>query len=474
MSRARVVMDLSTSVAWTRPPVGIVRTEQKIAGFLRRQTEFAHAFCRYDKQAGVHVPMSEAEVDVVLSPSYSVRLSAVAEAPASDGDQAAGATPARDVPKRKRMRALLKRLAFRIAARLPVDLQPEGHEVLRATRELAYRYWHLAKSSRRGSGAPLSFALHEPKTKRDDDAFAFLRDDLYVSAGLDWDYNSLSRLYREKRLHGFRALLFCYDTVPIDYPQLTVFDGRQHFARYMVDLAHTADIVMSISETSRSDFVRFMHAVDGPDRDVRVAHLGTDIGAPPAEAPVEYVELLNEPFILCVGTIEARKNHELLYNVWDRWVARAGDAAPILVIVGMPGWGVNDLLHRIRVNPNVGGKIRILDHVSDESLAWLYRACEFTVYPSLYEGWGLPVSESLAVGKPCICSNAPAVQEAAAGLATCIDPIDTLAWLAAITALHGNARERDLQTARIRAQYRVPTWDEHGTAMLAAFREMLA
>jgi glycosyltransferase involved in cell wall biosynthesis len=314
----------------------------------------------------------------------------------------------------------------------------------------------------------------QPTAMRKDAAFAFSPGDLYVSAGLDWDYNSLSRLYREKHLHGFRALLFCYDTVPIDYPQLTVFDGRQHFARYMVDLAHTADIVMSISETSRSDFIRFMRAVDGPEREVRVAHLGTDIGAPTAAMPAEYAEFSGEPFILCVGTIEARKNHELLYNVWDRWIARAGAATPKLVIVGMPGWGVNDLLHRIRVNPNVSERIRILDHVSDASLAWLYRACEFTVYPSLYEGWGLPVSESLAVGKPCICSNAPALREAAAGLATCIDPVDTLAWLDAIAALHENPRERERQGARIRAEYRVPTWDEHGAAMLGAFREMLA
>jgi glycosyltransferase involved in cell wall biosynthesis len=471
MSGARVVMDLSTSVAWTRPPVGIVRTEQKIAGFLRRQSEFAHAFCRYDKQAGVHVPMSEAEVDAVLSPSYSARTAVTSDAV---GVIPGAHSPPADSPSKSgRLHALLKRVAFRMATRLPVDLQPEGHEVLRATRELAYRYWHLAKRSRRAGGTPVLLPPGQPMVTGNDAAFAFSPRDLYVSAGLDWDYNSLSRLYREKRLHGFRALLFCYDTVPIDYPQLTVFDGRQHFARYMVDLAHTADIVMSISETSRSDFIRFMHAVDGPDRDVRVAHLGTDIGAPPAEAPVEYAELLEEPFILCVGTIEARKNHELLYNVWDRWVTRVGDAAPKLVIVGMPGWGVNDLLHRIRVNPNVGGKIRILDHVSDESLAWLYRVCEFTVYPSLYEGWGLPVSESLAVGKPCICSNAPAVQEAAAGLATCIDPVDTLAWLDAIVALHGNPLERERQVARIRAEYRVPTWDEYGAVMLGAFNEML-
>src|SRR5262249_54027712 len=138
------------------------------------------------------------------------------------------------------------------------------------------------------------------------------------------------------------------------------------------------------------------------------------------------------PFVLSVSTIEARKNHELLYHVWDRLVARHGDRVPPLVLAGMVGWGVPDLLTRIRLNPRLAGKGLILDHVDDHELLWLYEHSLFTLFPSFYEGWGLPVAESLTLGRPCIVSNAGAVLEASQRLVPALDPLDFGAWYAEI------------------------------------------
>ena len=105
-------------------------------------------------------------------------------------------------------------------------------------------------------------------------------------------------------------------------------------------------------------------------------------------------------------------------------VAKHGDRTPLLVVVGMVGWGVGDLLARIARNPGVASRFLHLDMVADDGLAWLYEHALFTVYPSLVEGWGLPVVESLAFGTPCIASPVPAVVEASRGLVPTLDPLD--------------------------------------------------
>jgi glycosyltransferase involved in cell wall biosynthesis len=471
MSTLRVVMDLSTSVAWHRPPVGIVRTEQKIASCLRREHGLALTFCRYDKASGVHVEMTEDEVDVVLSPAYhdgSTHL-----LPRNDTDRQApdlrDIAPAKGPPSRRRFP---KWLARQLVRRLPPALQPNARDVLKDTWDLGRRYKQFAIRWWR-SERPKTVPDGGPQNLRAT-PFAFRDGDVYLSAGLDWDHNSLSRLCIEKRSTNVKAALFCYDIVPVLFPELSVVDGRQHFARYLVDLAHAADIVVTISMTSSRDFRALMSEIGAPVPDVRVATLGTDIGLPPQQAPGSLAELCGTDFVLCVGTIEARKNHALLYNLWNQWIAQSPDAVPVLVLVGMRGWGVADLLHRIQVNPAVHTKIRILDHVSDEELAWLYGSCAFTVYPSLYEGWGLPVSESLAAGKPCICSNVPAVLEAACGLARCIDPLDFPAWFDAVVDLHDHPVKREALAARIRSEYVVPTWDQHGAQVLAILKGLAA
>ncbi|HMB08316.1 MAG TPA: glycosyltransferase, partial [Isosphaeraceae bacterium] len=130
-----------------------------------------------------------------------------------------------------------------------------------------------------------------------------------------------------------------------------------------------------------------------------------------------------------------------------------------------------DLLTRIRTNPAVKDRIRIFDNLGDAELAWLYRNCLFTVFPSLYEGWGLPVVESLALGKPCICSTAPAVVEASQGMATALDPLDLPAWVAAVERLWLDPEARDLATRRLR-EFHAQTWREHGESLVAIARKM--
>jgi glycosyltransferase involved in cell wall biosynthesis len=112
-----------------------------------------------------------------------------------------------------------------------------------------------------------------------------------------------------------------------------------------------------------------------------------------------------------------------------------------------------------------------LKRVGERSLGWLYRHCLFTVFPSLYEGWGLPVAESLAFGKFCISSDRGALPEVGGDLVEYLDPWDTVAWTEALrkyTSEPERLRERE---SRIRSRFRLKTWEQFGEAF---FQELQA
>jgi glycosyltransferase involved in cell wall biosynthesis len=478
----RIVLDLATSWFWNRPPVGIVRAERKFAQFLLAQRDAQSAFCRYDKTLGRHVTIEADVVRALLGQGIRHDATEPArDAEAADEPRAAvqvpvsPATPPTSEVSRAslsvRVKSALKRAGHRMVFRLPEPLRPEALQALRAGKvfmrgslNVAKGYVTLRRWREQQARLQAEATVAAGQTV---DAFRFESDDVYVSMGLDWEHNNVEQVHRERRRIGFRSVLFCYDTIPVRFPHLMSFDARQLFARYFVDVAHAADRVVAISQTSRNDFLALMEETGAPQPPVDVVHLGTDLDVQESAVRAPQASLETRPFVLCVGTIEARKNHEVLYNAWDRLIERHGKALPPLVIVGMAGWGVSDLLFRMRTNPRLGDRIVILDNLADGELVWLYRHCLFTVFPSLYEGWGLPVAESLALGKACICSTAPAVAEAAQGLAIALDPLDTLAWVATIERLWQDDAARAQNEERLRGSFQPESWRGHGDRMLA-------
>ncbi len=102
----------------------------------------------------------------------------------------------------------------------------------------------------------------------------------------------------------------------------------------------------------------------------------------------------------------------LLYRVWERLIAKHGATqVPKLVFAGSMGWDVDDLRKALAASDNLNGKVQIVSNMSDAQLARAYADCQFTLFASFCEGWGLPVSESLFHGKLCIASNATSIPE---------------------------------------------------------------
>ena len=157
---------------------------------------------------------------------------------------------------------------------------------------------------------------------------------------------------------------------------------------------------------------------------IEVVELGSGLSdRPVAEEPRPAG--IPQPYVLFVSTIEIRKNHRLLVRVWRRLMERHGaDAVPVLVFAGQIGWLVDDLLAELAASDYLGGKIVLMPGLSDAELRQAYRGCLFTVFPSLCEGWGLPVAESLAQGKFCVASNRTSIPEVGGDLIDYFDPIE--------------------------------------------------
>ena len=139
-------------------------------------------------------------------------------------------------------------------------------------------------------------------------------------------------------------------------------------------------------------------------------------------APVDPVR--PRAYVLYVSTLDVRKNHRLLFQVWKRLIAKHGaDAVPDLVCVGRKGALTDDFLSELENARHLGGRIVVEHDVDDAGLARLYAGCLFTVFPSIAEGWGIPVTESLAHGKYCVASNASSLPEVGGDLIDYHDPV---------------------------------------------------
>src|ERR1700716_3195094 len=196
-----------------------------------------------------------------------------------------------------------------------------------------------------------------------------------------------------------------------------------------------ARAVLVPSETTRRDLLA-SYPLPGLDRRVSVVPEG--LSSPPA--PGELPQGIEPGFILAVGTVEPRKNYPRLLAAYRRLRSRPGSlpivigrraGVPQLVIARRPGWALGDPLQRTQVEPGV----RYLGHVDEPTLAALYESASVLAFPSLYEGFGLPLLEAMAHGVPAVVGSAGALPELALGAAIAVKPDDVDAIAGALERL---------------------------------------
>lgn len=262
-------------------------------------------------------------------------------------------------------------------------------------------------------------------------------------------------LARIKRSTGARFVCLIHDLIPIDYPE-HVEEGDDKIHRRRIDtVEELADAVIVNSEGTREALVRHL-TESRRTLPVVVAPLGIDLTpVPAAEARPR------RPYFIYVATIESRKNHLLLLQLWERLAQELGAAAPGLVVIGRRGWQHERVVARIVGSAALTRLVQEYNTLPDVAVARLLSGATAALYPSFAEGYGLPVAEALALGVPLICSDLPELREVGRYVPEYLDTGDEAAWHAMIReyAEPGSIR-RQAQLARL-SGWSAPSWEQH-------------
>lgn len=288
-----------------------------------------------------------------------------------------------------------------------------------------------------------------------------------------WSWDFAGRVYSLVQ-RGVRFAMFLHDIIPILHPSWCERRVTAQFEPWHRAMLPCVDTLIASSTAVATDLVAWATGASVHIRSpVVVVHLGSRFDASEGPLALELppgVETSQEPgFALFVSTVEPRKNHALALEVWRRAIDALGPTrVPQLVCVGRVGWLVDDLLQRLRDVAYLGGKIVLLEDVPDSQLAQLYSSCRFTFFPSHYEGWGLPVTESLAFGKLCLASNRGGIPEAGGAHCLYFDPGNADEAEAAVRRVIESASVLRQLTAKVRAGFPEVTWNATAREVLAA------
>ena len=289
-------------------------------------------------------------------------------------------------------------------------------------------------------------------------AIGFSGGDTIVSLSLTWGYEGYWDAIDAAKAAGVRLVQLVHDLAPILQPQWLPPDWKTMAVTWFEGVATRADVILTVSRFQRGEIEGYLASAGLGAAPVRVVRLGDDPPRLAAQSLPSPSERERGPFVLCVSGFYPRKNHEALYEAWRELVPALGEACPMLLLVGDAPRLPLELLSRMAEDPLTKGRIRVRHDVTDEALAGLYRDCLFTVYPSHYEGWGLPIAESLRFGRYCIAGAAEAFPEVGGDL---IDyASDGPSLLAAVRRGIEDPAYVASREAGIRARYRPRGWRE--------------
>jgi len=268
------------------------------------------------------------------------------------------------------------------------------------------------------------------------------------------------------------AAVFVHDLAFRLRPAEVPWQQRLYFGALLPRALRQAAAVLVPSESTRRDLLA-EYRVPGLESKVELI----PEGLPPAVPAGPLPDGVEPGFILAVGTIEPRKNYPRLLMAIRQLRGRHGSlpfiingrpGVPQLVIAGRPGWAYGDTLQRIKAEPGV----RYLGHVDEPTLSALYDAASVFAYPSLYEGFGLPLLEAMSRGKPAVVGSTGALPELALGAAIAVKPDDVDAIAGGLERLLADEGLRAKLGEEGRRRAAAFSWDTAAERTLAVLRRI--
>ena len=482
----KIWYDVTDLVGWNRPHLtGIQRSSVGILNGLVEQG-VSVGLVRYNARSGVFSAMCESELPATVR--CHLRGFAPAESSASVPEATEpGASLPRKLalrPSRRKVKIFKKGLFFGSPGE-SAELRQAFRQFKTAVRVLR-RSFGLWVRRRMRRAASMGLNQHSLPSMREavitdgavrlDVAPFAASGDVLLSLGATWVLRGYAEAVSSVRRRGVKVVRMVFDIIPTIKPQWVEPAHTRDITAWVRSVLSESDHVLTISDFSRHEIARYCEECRFPMPPLSVVRLGDVLGeASGGSTPSPLPRFApTRPFFICVSTLDVRKNHRLLYDAWTQLAARRGDACPDLLCIGMPHLHVDDLLHEIRQDRNINRHIHVLNNIEDTELEWYYQHCQATIYPSKYEGWGLPVAESLGHGRLCLASNATSIPEISRTLPEFFDPYDVYGLVTLIERVLNEPNWVRLREEKIRSEFRPTPWTETAAQVLAAIEAPVA
>jgi glycosyltransferase involved in cell wall biosynthesis len=296
--------------------------------------------------------------------------------------------------------------------------------------------------------------------------------DLYFIPGGFWEFFNTPHWLLGLKQKGVYIGVYFYDLIPITHSRYCQTQLTDAFGTSFAETARFCDFSLAISEFVAREVKSYLSS-NGvavfPTIAVPLAHelhFETQRHTAGPAGDLGSLGLDGRPYVLCVCTIEARKNHIYLFSIWQQLIDEGIDV-PDLVFVGRPGWRVEDLMSEIEASRHLDGRLHIMHGLSDADLSALYNGCLFTAFPSFVEGWGLPVGESLTHGKVCVASSTSSIPEVGSDLVVYVDPFNIESGLKTFRRLITEPAYLASLETKVKTKFKPRTWQDMGQDFFA-------
>jgi glycosyltransferase involved in cell wall biosynthesis len=256
---------------------------------------------------------------------------------------------------------------------------------------------------------------------------------------------------------GVKPIYFVHDLIPITHPQFCRDGEKQRHIRRMTNALSAAHGIIGNSQDTLDILSEFAKTSALPMPVSIFAHLGT------AKVPVQRADSvpIAGPYFVILSTIEGRKNHALLLDIWAAMIASGMGNIPQLVIIGQRGWQCENVTARLDNDAVLKPYITELSQCDDATLAQYLHGTKALLFPSFAEGYGMPLMEALMIGTPVIASDIPVFREIAGDVPEFLNPTDQNGWRNMIQLYCAHqSPERENQLGRM-TKLTLPTWPDH-------------
>jgi hypothetical protein len=300
----------------------------------------------------------------------------------------------------------------------------------------------------------------------------FKPEDIVVVVDGNWQFSGFDEaIVTAKSKIGFKLVHFVQDLTAVRNPALVNKGAKKIIGSYFENIFPAADLLLAISQSTKRDIEWYADQLGMQLPRSEVIILGDNSVSKSSNQPVANNYSIEQPFVLVVGTIEIRKNYTALYYAY-KLAHQKSIELPHLVIVGHRGWMADEVYELLTKDTDLASKISILQNVNDAELERFYENCLFTIFPSFYEGWGLPVAESFAHGKLCVSSNTSSMPEVGGDLATYVSPYNPSELMERIKQLSSDPSRLKKMEAKIAASYEPRLWKDTYKDMINMFTHL--